>query len=55
MVCKRHSSVTAVPDLNTEELSVESVDIPIVASQADTDIVKTGTDEFEHPEEEENP
>ena len=39
-ICKKHSSVSAAPDLNTEELSVESVDISIVASKADTDIWK---------------
>ena len=52
---KRHSSANAEPDLNTEELSIESVDIPIVASQADTDLVVVGADESEHPEEVENP
>ena len=52
---KRHSSASVVPDFHTEELSVESVDIPIVASQADADLVVTGADESEYTNEVENP
>ena len=44
-----------MPDFNTEEHSVEGVDIQIVASQADTDLVETSTDEYEHPEAVKNP
>ena len=51
---KRHSSASATPDLNKEELSVESVGIPNVASQTDTDLVETSADESKHPEEVEN-
>ena len=40
----RHSSISALPNLNIEELSAESVDFLIVASQTDTNLVENGTE-----------
>ena len=45
---KKHISTSAAPDLITEELSVESVDIPIVTSQADAYLVETDANGSEH-------
>ena len=52
---KGDSSTSVTPDNNTEELSVENMDIAIVALLTDTILVEFSTDKSEHPAEVGNP